>query len=216
MHVDWIAIIFSGFGGVVIGGLLGGAVSYWLSKRLEGYRRNLAATDVAVSLYHEMADRAARCLQDYILPWRKFDQSNHATETMPVSRVAKFRPAEPVVYPGLAANFGLIKSEALSPIFQFYFRLDALRREIDGVVADFDADTNLMVHNKGRVTAIALRFRETLSPALNALESLNVESSERIDVEVAASYPETAKLGKPLREALRGVLEEIKSASEDR
>ncbi len=199
MNSAWVSSVFATLVGVVVGGLL----AYQLGKRLDANRRKQEAEDVTVSLYVEIADRAARCVNDYIEPWRRFEGKSRPSDPMPTSRVGKFRPMNPVVLPPLASKLALVRPEALIPTLRFYFRLDALRREIDSVTGDFDSDVNLMEQHEDRVRLVAKRFLQTLGPALTALEKLNIPKWDLIDREGVAEYEQLGRYGKPLREAIR-------------
>jgi hypothetical protein len=56
---------------------------------------------------------------------------------------------------------------------------------------------------------VALRFRESLRPALEALERLGegVDKREEIDREVALVYPWVRETGGPLRVALKAAID---------
>jgi hypothetical protein len=145
------------------------------------------------------------CLNDYLVPWRGFENStDEAKNKMTADRVKKFRPVNPVVYPAVAAKLGLLPRDALFPVVEFYFRLDALRREIDNVTADYGGDNlDLVVSHRPRLRLIATRLRDSLGPAAVALEKLDVPGSAQIDSNAARAYPHVANLGDALRDGLR-------------
>jgi hypothetical protein len=90
-------------------GVIGVVLGHFSSRFLEHVRRRRDARDVSESLYNEIADRAARCLNDHLVPWRKFPDIGSIT----CARVARFRPVEPVVYRAVAGKLGLIPPAAL-------------------------------------------------------------------------------------------------------
>jgi hypothetical protein len=122
----------------------------------------------------------------------------------PLSSVSKFRPVDPVVYPAVASKLGLLNPEAVFPILQFYFRLDALRREIDVLLTDeiYDSETKFAKVRR-RLRLITTRFREALQPGRLALEKLNVVDAARVEDAAARAYPNVAKLDRSLRQQLR-------------
>src|SRR5205823_2856241 len=144
----------------------------------------------------EIADRAARCLNDHLVPWLRFAEGKFTA-----ARVAKFRPVEPVVYRAVASKLGLLPPTTVFWVLQFYYRLDAIDREIGDIKQDFKHDIDVGTERTGLV---AQRFRESLMPALEALERLSarVRNSAEIDRQVALVYPHVHKMAKPLRAAL--------------
>jgi hypothetical protein len=185
----------------VVGLVVGAALTYVVTKHLDWGRRQNETKDVTESLYNEIADRAARCLNDHLKPWCGFQ-----TEEFKRSRVAKFRPVEPVVYRAVAAKLGLLPVTTVFWVLRFYYTLDAIDREIDDVIRDFKHDK---VIGQDRASLVAQRFRESLRPALEALERLGVGVSNHaeIDREVALVYPWVKETGRPLRSALMAATE---------
>jgi hypothetical protein len=186
------------------GALLGAVGTFWLTKRLDQQRRINEARDISVSLHAEIADRAARCLNDYLVPWSNVaDIQKRLARGHASSWMAKFRPVEPVVYPSIAAKLGLLPPAALFPVVQFYFRLDALRREIENATAALDHEGFLTSDDKGRFVTVLNRLGATLRPALLALEGLDVENAIQIENEAAETYPHVRNTDETLRDALR-------------
>jgi hypothetical protein len=187
--------LFSG----AIGGMVGGVAAYFVSRRLDQGRRRIESVDVSESLYNEIADRAARCLNDHLVPWKQIEGSG---ATMTAARVAKFRPVDPVVYRAVATKLGMLPPGALFSVLQFYYRLDVIDREIDDIKQHFDYKQNVDVD---RVRYVAQRFRESLAPALEALEKLGkaVQNCSEIDRQAASTYPHVKNTGEPLRSALK-------------
>jgi hypothetical protein len=184
----------------LIGVLVGAILAYLSTKLLDRARRKNDARDVSESLYNEIADRAARCLNDHLVPWCQFETSGRMTS----ARVARFRPIEPVVYRAVAGKLGLIPPVALFSVLQFYYQLDTIDREIEDIKRDYKYKAEV---DLDRAHLVAQRFRQSLAPALEALEKLGaVRNFSEIDQQAALTYPHVAKLGKPLREALRTAL----------
>ena len=185
----------------LIGVLVAAILTFVFTKLLDRGRRKSDARDVSESLYNEIADRAARCLNDHLVPWCHFEK----TGSMTSARVARFRPTEPVVYRAVAGKLGLIPPTVLFSVLQFYYRLDVINREIDDIKRDYEHKAEVEV---GRARLVAQRFQQSLAPALEALEKLGgaVRNSSEIDQQAALVYPHVAKLGEPLRGALRTAL----------
>jgi hypothetical protein len=112
---------------LVIGAVLGTVTTHLSTRLLDYFRRKNETRDVSESLYNEIADRAARCLNDHLVPWCHFEQKGGP---MTRARVARFRPVEPVVYRAIAGKLGLIPPTALFSVLQFYYRLHVIEREI--------------------------------------------------------------------------------------
>jgi hypothetical protein len=191
--------------GTLLGTTLGALGTFWIATRLDRRHRESEARDIAVSLCAEIADRSARCLSDYLVPWCEFHKQKVKHKQADKAWVGKFRPVDPVVYPSVAAKLGLLRPEALFPVVQFYFRLDALRREIDNLTADFGPDQNLTTAAMPRLKLITARLRGSFEPALAALEKLGVENAAQIEHEAAQAYLHVRNTGDSLREALRKV-----------
>ena len=185
--------------GILVGWLLG----LFSAVGLDYWRQRREAKGIVTALYFEIADRSARCTNDFLEPWQRFRHGLSPADAMTADRVGKFRPTEPVVYPQLIAKLALVRPDAVAAVQRFYFRLDALRREIDSFTSDFDPGEVPTGKSRHRVTLVARRFEETVRPALLALETLNEPTWEKIDREVAAEYGQLNAYGKSLRDALR-------------
>jgi hypothetical protein len=110
----WVGVI-----GTLVGVLAGGAIGYFITNLHDRQRRKQEIADLKVSLYAEIADRAARCVNDYLKPWR--DLKITSSNSLPAGRVEKFRPTDPVVFLGVAGKIGLLGPTALLAVTQFYF-----------------------------------------------------------------------------------------------
>ena len=84
---------------------------------------------------------------------------------------------------------------------QFYFHLDTLRREIDGITTEFGQKQDLIV--RGRLKLVAARLKKCAAAASKALEKLDVPGSEEIDDAAALAHENIGKSGQSLRDGLR-------------
>jgi hypothetical protein len=193
-------------GWTLMGVLLGAGGTFIVTRRIARENRLMESNDIAVSLHAEIADRAARCLNDYLAPWSKFEQPDYDQEAVPeFSWVGKFRPVDPVVYPAVASKLGLLKPDALFAVVQFYFRLRAVQREIDGILSDQKfAEEKEFKKVRRRLVLVARRFHATLEPASLALFKLS-SGFDGSHVEAAAieAYGYVREKRKPLREQLQ-------------
>jgi hypothetical protein len=160
--------------------------------------------DLKASIYAEIADRAARCVNDYLVPWRDAKPDKLSAEW-----VGKFRPMDPVVFPGIAGKLGLFDAESLIAVTQFYFRLEALSQALDSLRVECERRENISEvrsvkpGDDGRVGLIVTRLRSCFEPALRAIKSLDVQKAAGLDKEVARIYPHLRNSGLTLREALK-------------
>jgi hypothetical protein len=189
--------------GTIVGALISAGVGSWTAREIYRRQHEKEARDLAVSLHAELADRAARCVSDYLVPWKQIVAMAGRKKKITPAWIAKFRPADPVAYPGVAAKIGLLPAQAIFPVLQFYFRLDALRREIDAVTADFGPNDEIHRINPGRVVIVARRLQSCIGPALTALDRLNVDTWKAVEHEAASTYPHLRDSGKSLRKALK-------------
>lgn len=177
--------------GPLLGGALGGAlatgvINYFTTTRHDSRRREREIADLKTSIYIEIADRAARCVSDYLNPWQNLKAKNLSAE-----RVGKFRPIDPVVFRGNAGKLGLLGAEAVIAVTQFYFRLEALSQAIDSLHAVYErrgGDPTVKPGDESRVELIRTRLRSCFEPALSAIESLDVRKAAEFDKEVAREY----------------------------
>jgi hypothetical protein len=188
--------------GAISGAILGAFGTFYVSRHFEKQRLEKENRTIAASLHAELVDRAARCANDYVAPWRDVQQSRPPAKLLGPDWVEKFRPVESVVYLRVSDKLGMLPSDALFSVVQFYFRLDAVRREIDGIVRDFTPGSDIKVLDYARLGRVALRFYESLTPVLTALERLNVDRALDIETEADASYPQLRERNLAFREAL--------------
>ena len=76
----------------VVGALVGGVIGIFGPTYHDRRRRELELEELKASLYAEIADCAARCVSDYLKPWR--DWKPTAANPLKLDRVAKFRPKD--------------------------------------------------------------------------------------------------------------------------
>lgn len=189
--------------GALVGALISAGVGTWTARELYHRQQEKEARDFAVSLHAEIADRAARCVSDYLSPWKQIAAGAGRTRKATAAWIAKFRPADPIVYSGVGAKIGLLPAAAIFPVLQFYFRLDAYRREIDSVAADFSAKDQVHQIDPARVTLVARRLQQCIGPALAALEHLKVDTWTAVENEAVNTYVHLHDSGKSLRSALQ-------------
>ena len=113
------------------GGPVGGAIGFFAATWHDTWRRKQELAALKASIYAEICDRAARCVNDYIKPWR--DLKIKDAKTSQLREIEKFSPADPVVFPAVAAKLGLLEPKVLFAVTQFYFRLAALSQAIQYV-----------------------------------------------------------------------------------
>jgi hypothetical protein len=145
------------------------------------------------SLYAEIVDRASRCANDYIIPWRNCGTRKFERED------AKFLPSQPLVLPSLASKLGLLDAEILLAVTQFYFRLSVLRDAIELVSTDPNTSEAIRLQ---RVDMIQKRFLSCFGPALRSLTLLNVSDWEKFDLEATKVYPNLKEEPGDLRQIL--------------
>lgn len=178
----------------LVGTIIGAAISIGAVNYHENRRRDREIKAMEVSLYAEIADRAARCANDYIKPWKSWENRKLTSD------VKKFRPTSPAVLPAVAGKLGLLDARTLLAVTQFYFRLSALSDAFEFAASEAKPDDS----NQGElVDMIQRRLRSCFEPALRALERLDVPNSDQFDREAAMVYPWLKKEGGALRNVLR-------------
>jgi hypothetical protein len=130
------------------------------------------------SLYAEIVDRASRCANDYIIPWRNWGTRKFERED---------------------AKFLLLDAEILLAVTQFYFRLSVLRDAIELVSTDPNTSEAIRLQ---RVDMIQKRFLSCFGPALRSLTLLNVSDWEKFDLEATKVYPNLKEEPGDLRQIL--------------
>lgn len=184
-------LIFSGGDLANVGFLImGSLISFLVPYLSDAIGRPRKQRELAKLIYIELADRAARTYYDYINPWKEY--VTHAKDEDSF-RIRKFSPEYPEVYHRLIPTMHLLEERSVQAITHFYYRLAALRRDIDSASAD--AERNGGTIAKGRVALLAKRFQECLLPAATALQELHsvVADHDRIDT-AAFSYYRTEEM----------------------
>jgi hypothetical protein len=188
----------------IVSVILGSSGTLFVQRYMARVNRETEAHDVAASLHAEISDRAARCLNDYLNPWKSYaDQAFKLKKARDRANINKFRPMSPVAYPAVASKLGLLSPDALFCVTQFYFRLGVVQREIDDLLNDKNAfaETDL-VKVKKRCAVVTGRLREALGPALLALDNLKVTGSSEIEDAAVRAYRHTRAAGIGLRKGL--------------
>src|ERR1044071_3486314 len=55
----------------IAGAAVGASITFFAARHIANTNRKKEAEDIATSLHAEIADRAARCLNDYLVPWKE-------------------------------------------------------------------------------------------------------------------------------------------------
>lgn len=175
------------------GTILGSAISFGAVTYHDNRRQKKEIEAMRASLYAEIVDRAARCANDHIDPWRKWGARKIVRED------AKFLPSLPLVLPAVAGKLGLLDAEILLAVTQFYFRLAVLRDAIQLVSEDPNTSDEIRTQ---RVDMIQRRLLSCFDPAVRSLKLLNVPEWEKFDLEAAKVYPNLKRELGDLREIL--------------
>jgi len=191
--------------------ILGALASVFTTLLSEAGRRETLKRDLAVALYVELADRAARCCIDMERRWKQyFDTRNCQSANVNVVTLRKFTPEDPLVFPSVAGQIALLGTDAARAMVRFYYRLTAWRRDIDAVASSGLLSSGY-VHPEF-LRSLAGRLRETVIPALDALKILSsiVEEHESIEASAIAAYdfgrPEATIPPGTLRERLENLV----------
>jgi hypothetical protein len=146
--------------------LLGAGIALSATYFVETWKRRQLANDLAVALYHELANRVARCCFDFESPW-----SNDWEIPRRVNRfgAGKFSPEPPMIFNANSDKLALFGGRVPSALMAFYFRLSVLRRDIENLRADTRDHSDL---GDDAVRLIGSRFSAALAPGLKALDAL--------------------------------------------
>jgi hypothetical protein len=189
---------WSGVFGALVGGVLTFAATRWHNN--EQRKGELAA--LKASIYAEIADRVARCVNDYIKPWR--DLKVKDPNTLQLKEIEKFSPTDPVVFPAVASKLGVLEPKVMFAVTQFYFRLAALSQAIEYVYNVRPTEVPWEKKNdEAHVKLIVTRLRSCFGPALEAIEKLDVKDWAEFDENAKRVYQWLQKSPDNLREALR-------------
>lgn len=174
----------------------------------ESGRRIQQGRDLARALYEELANRVARCVFDFELPWEKWvDEKTCAPNEVDLVRLRKFIPVPPTIYPATASQLALLEGSAPQAIIRFYVALAVYRQDMEDVANH--CQRNDLSHVPPKLVAfLAERLRRTLAPGLAALKELSkmVEGYERIEAD-AIRDPDNLFPHKRAHQTLRQRLE---------
>ncbi|UGY14225.1 hypothetical protein HAP48_0037560 [Bradyrhizobium septentrionale] len=207
---DWLCF----YGAVVSGSMtLVGAGAAWFAvrrqineqRKLADERADKERASLSASIYAEIADRAARCLNDYIRPWSVWEDR----QIEPTVRA--FLPERAVVYPGAVEKLGLLDQPVVVGAVQFYSRLSAVAQAMEFIAADKERLWETV--QKSPATAqwidplrntharlITERLQSCFQPALAALKGLGERPS--VDADTVKVYPYLRETGLTLHQAL--------------
>lgn len=202
-HQDLAAGLIGGAAALLAAGVAFAGIQQQLAeeRRRQKGLRDQETDALKASIYSDIADRAARCLNDYINPWRNLRSDD---PSLTAERVEMFRPATSVLYPAIAGKVGLLEVEVLVPVMQFYFRLDALSHAIESLIAILRRPETPTVDQvrQLRVTDIKVRLLSCCNPASDALERLDVPEADAINRKIIQVYPHLKRYLNGLRSSL--------------
>jgi len=150
-------------------------LTYSKQKRRDAEINQEKKAHIILALYAELYLRAARAVRD-CATWRGYIETS---EKIDLSRFRKFRPDEPFVYQSLGSDIGMLPIDIVSHLNEFYFRLDAVRRDVEKTPNTYkehfdDVDPyNLDVLFYSEMKLFHKRLRQTLGPAIRAISILN-------------------------------------------
>lgn len=190
---------------------IGGILAIGTATLMEIWKRHTLVRDLARILYAELTHLVARCVFDSESPWKAYWPEDASSASRTAGGLRKFAPAVPTIYTATAGQLALLPGKAPQTLIEFYYRLSALRREIENTVAG--ASPSSVQVPSGQLRQVGLRFRQTLEPSLKALEALApiVADSAKMEEHARASYYETrpgSDLTKTLKERIEALLTE--------
>ena len=167
--------------------LAGAAVGFFAGQAADYLRVTRHKKQVATAVYAEVANRLARCAHDYKAPWGASwgpDEADEFARQRDPYSLVKFLPQPPMVFPSLGDSIALLPPKAISPLIDFYFRLEAWRRDLSAVSegkGNYDIET---------VVTLTYRLGETLEPGRDALRALKygVKNSVELDRDICGSF----------------------------
>jgi hypothetical protein len=164
--------------------LIAGAMLTALSQRIsDAAKRAQTEKDLALAIYLELANRAARCLFDFEDPWERWMEPGRVGQyEVDVLRLRKFMAIAPTIYPAAADKVALLKTSAVLPVIRFYSRFDIYRSDMEAIARHCEL-RNLQHVPPQHVAMLAERLRRTLRPALQALRSLSTLVPESPEIE---------------------------------
>lgn len=135
---------------------------------LEEGRRKRREEVLVLSIFHELANRVARCCFDFENPWKAYHRQ---PQNMVISRLQRFAPDLPVIYPAVAEKIATFRSEAVQGIILFYVFLAAWQRDIECTADECKRQSHPVPPED--VHRLARRLRQTLKPGHDILEKLS-------------------------------------------
>jgi hypothetical protein len=202
-------LVNAGF--LVLGALLTTLVT-WFFQVLDRYTQRL---DLARVLCHEVAHFASRCCFDIEKPWQAHWPDRAYSGGFHSFRLRKFAPEIPLIYEASVGKLGLLPDSVCQPLLDFYYRIGALRRDIENIADKMDNERSKET-SQGESKLVAQRFGETLDQAFKTLEALetiapgSVEIEERAKDSYYESRPKHAK--ETLRSKLRRLSDEFEAS----
>ena len=167
--------------------LVGGGVVIVATLVVDYFRHEREKKQVTIAVYTELANRLARCTHDHIDPWSEAwdtDKAEKFRGRWPHKSLKKFLAQAPMVFPSLGPSIALLDTKAISPLIDFYFRLDAWNRDLSAI-----AETEPL-YNAKHVQWLIYRLGETLKPGSDALNALkrSIDEPESIDKDICRSF----------------------------
>jgi len=163
----------------------GALVAIAAQLTIEAGKRADRIQDVAGSLYHELANRLARCVFDFEKPFEKWGNHRDVGDAeVDVLRLRRFMAIAPTIYPAIAGEISLLAPNAGQAIINFYARFEIYRTDMEALAKDCELRELTFVPPK-HVAILAGRLKRTLRPGLQALRALAalVPNHKQIDAE---------------------------------
>lgn len=226
LHAHWAAWVQA------IGTLLALLIAIWIPNHIhtKDIRTRIEREDrdienqrkrILSALYIEIFGFAARCARDTdtwhkeaMLEDRRGKGDRSVGKRRSLRDMLKFEPNIPVAYPTLAGNLGILEPDVQAAISEFYYRLEAVARD----VRRFSRDTNLDGELGGAdARHLAQVLFDTCEPAQKALNGLrqSLEGFLSLDEKMNQTYEniflEPVNLGSTIDEVLEQVLKNGKS-----
>ncbi len=191
--------------------MLGAAFGSYPPFLIAEYYANRDRKRMATALFQELSNRVARCCFDFEAPWKEL---RSAAIPMDISRLRKFAPIPPVIYPALAPHISIFNNDIGQTLIRFYIFLSAWEKDIETTAEEF---TNKgMPVNPQDIKRLSSHLRRTLKPGKDALEGMAksglIKNPEQIEnaaiIELDKLFPAAHPLsGTPLRERIQIALD---------
>jgi hypothetical protein len=167
---------------------------------------------MATAIFQELSNRVARCCFDFESPWKDLQST---TIPMDVSRLKKFAPIPPVIYPALAPHIAIFDNTIGQSVIRFYIFLSAWEKDIQTTTEEFEV--RKIPINPNDVRRLSRRLRNTLTSGKDALEGIAksglVKNPEQIEfaaiIELDKLFPKAHPSSEtPLRERIQNALDD--------